>query len=167
MSQLPPTMHSLKVTGSPFHVADFPAFNPVLARLTNVEVTIHELNVICYLLCVPTSHTRLQSLRIVYDSMDTNHVPDLFNALPLPELRLLEIRYDVTLPDLRLLEVRRAVTWPHKAFLPRSNCPLESLTFGASEMTTDEQRAEYVALIPSLEIVVDPTKIPWFMIALL
>ncbi|KAG1791508.1 uncharacterized protein BJ212DRAFT_1419177 [Suillus subaureus] len=48
--------------------------------------------------------------------------------------------------------------WPHvkfKAFLTRSNCVLETLISGSGTGTTDEQRAEYVALVPSLKVVSD------------
>jgi hypothetical protein len=66
------------------------------------------------------------------------------------------------LPNLRKPQSRRVVLeWPHqefKACLARSNCPLECLIFGAG-VATDEQRAECIALDPSLEVVVKPFKI--------
>ncbi|KAG0694133.1 hypothetical protein DFH29DRAFT_1006620 [Suillus ampliporus] len=118
----------------------------------------------------PFTHTKLQSLRIAHDLGDTIQLPGLFDALSLPSLRLLEARYIGTsqistlfdsLPSssLRELEACGGQPWPHeqlKAFLARSNCPLESLIFGVGVTTTDAQRAEYVARIPSLEVVVDP-----------
>ncbi|KAG0694132.1 hypothetical protein DFH29DRAFT_1083952 [Suillus ampliporus] len=112
------------------------------------------------------THTRLQPLRIVHEHADKENLFGPFNALSLPSLRLLEARYlqsseistlfdALPRPNLRWLEFRGRQPWPHEqfgAFLTRSNCPLESLIFGIG---TDEQRAEYVALIPSLEVVVD------------
>ncbi|KAG2035473.1 hypothetical protein BDR03DRAFT_962335 [Suillus americanus] len=63
-----------------------------------------------------------------------------------------------SLPALRVLTIRGAQEWPHeqfKAFLVRSQCPLESLIVRGS-VVTDEQRAEYVALVPSLQSVIYP-----------
>jgi hypothetical protein len=59
-----------------------------------------------------------------------------------------------SLPSLRVLAYE-GVEWPHeefKAFLARSECPLESL-ITSEEDVTDEQRAEYAALVPSLQFV--------------
>jgi len=61
-------------------------------------------------------------------------------------------------PNLRALEARCKTSLPHedmKALLVRSKCPLETLTVGGGVTITDAQRAEYVSLIPSLEVVVD------------
>jgi hypothetical protein len=63
------------------------------------------------------------------------------------------------LPNLRVLEAINVTPWPHnefKAFLARSRCPLEALIFGAGMTIKNYQRAEYITLIPSLEVVVDP-----------
>ncbi|OAX33033.1 hypothetical protein K503DRAFT_560057 [Rhizopogon vinicolor AM-OR11-026] len=85
-------------------------------------------------------HTNLQYLSI-WSSTWVRYPPgDLFNALTLPSLRILEAYY---------------VGWPHedfKAFLARSTHPSESLIFGAGMTVTDEEQAEYRALIPSLEV---------------
>jgi hypothetical protein len=80
-----------------------------------------------------------------------NLFPDLFNALTLPNLRVLEARY-----------IR---PWPHeelKTFLARSSCPLESLILGTGVTTTDEQRGEYINLIPLLDVVVDHRRGDYF-----
>ncbi|KAG0704596.1 hypothetical protein DFH29DRAFT_365876 [Suillus ampliporus] len=133
------------------------SFTPVWARLTHVKINVNQPYAFLHLLQLgpnlsslsiyipygsyqiqafkPITHTKLQSLRIsLNDSPDMRHqLPDLFNAL--------------SLPNLRVLEDWRIRTWPHeqfKAFLARSNCPLKSLILG---MTTDEQRPEYVFLI--------------------
>ncbi|KAG2118387.1 hypothetical protein DEU56DRAFT_838058 [Suillus clintonianus] len=97
----------------------------------------------------PLTHPRLQSLRIHYSpssrSSSRRSLSDLFDALSLPNLRALEALSGS--PD--------GVRWPHwelKASLARSKCPLESLIFGSRVEATDEQRAEYVTLIPSLKI---------------
>ncbi|KAG1735921.1 uncharacterized protein EDB91DRAFT_1143523 [Suillus paluster] len=168
ISQLPFTLRSLKVTQLSLNLEDLSLFNPVWARLTNVEIDICQPNAFPQLLHLcpdlssltiavefrgtqvlePFTHTKLQSL-CISDSFntDTTALSGLFNALSLPNLRALEARY--------------VQQWPHeglKAFLTRSNCPLESLVFGAGVRTTDEQRAEYVALIPSLQVVVDSNR---------
>ncbi|KAG1747933.1 uncharacterized protein EDB91DRAFT_50911 [Suillus paluster] len=136
ISRLPFTLRSLKVVGpSAFDFDRLSSFNPVWAHLTHVEIALE-----------PFAHTNLQSLRISNASplRMASLFPDLFNALTLPNLRVLEARY-----------IR---PWPHeelKAFLVRSGCPLESLIFGTRVMTTNEQRAEYIILVPSLEVVVD------------
>lgn len=62
--------------------------------------------------------------------------PSLFSALTLPSLRL---------------AIYRGLMEDFKVFLARSNHPLERLIFGATTTVT-EQRAEYIALIPSLEV---------------
>jgi hypothetical protein len=94
----------------------------------------------------PFTHTKLQFLSIGGSINATPHsLPYLFSALSLPNLRVL---------DASQVELR----WPHidfKAFLARSRCPLERLILGGAK-TGHEERAEYMTLIPSLEIVVGP-----------
>jgi len=162
ISRPPITLRSLKVIGTSFVLEDLSPFIPLWAHLTNVGIAVDHPNTFLRLLHLcpnlsslmfgialdhtqalePLTHTKLQSLRIAYTRRLTNSLPDLFNAL--------------SLPNLRVLEARDAI-WPHQEFkglLARSNCPLRSLIFGAG-VTTDEQRAEYIALIPSLEVRVD------------
>ncbi|KAG1747897.1 uncharacterized protein EDB91DRAFT_49244 [Suillus paluster] len=159
------TLHGLKVMGMVFDLQRLSYFNPVWPQLKNVEIAIYQPNAVLHLLHLcpnlssltirtafddiqalePFTHTKLQSLRIDHNYAPTNRLSGLFNSL--------------SLPNLRMLEARRIRTCPHqefKALLVRSNCPLESLIFGAGVMTTDDQRAEYVALISSLKVVVDP-----------
>ncbi|KAG2141898.1 hypothetical protein DEU56DRAFT_795428 [Suillus clintonianus] len=119
----------------------------------------------------PITHTKLGSLRIAHDLRSTKHVSRLLANLSLPNLRLFEARYiepsqihvlfdaldALPSPELCELKARYARQWPHEqlmALLAQSNCPLESLVFSGGVMMTDEQRAKYVALIPSLEVVV-------------
>ncbi|KAG2044629.1 hypothetical protein BDR03DRAFT_995811 [Suillus americanus] len=93
----------------------------------------------------PITHTNLQSLRLYGDAF---HNQD-------GDLGLFQV---ITLPNLRVVDTRQMGKWPHeefKEFLMRSKCPLESLTFGSAVWTTDEQRAEYATLLPSLELTVD------------
>jgi hypothetical protein len=89
------------------------------------------------------THTNLQDLRMCENLFGECDVDlGLFNA--------------ITLPNLRLIDVRQMGPWPHeefKAFLMRSKCPLESLIFGLMKGFTDQQRAEYTSLLPSLKIV--------------
>ncbi|KAG1756715.1 uncharacterized protein EDB91DRAFT_1213476 [Suillus paluster] len=163
VSRLPFTLRNLKLVGQFVGPKRLSSLNPIFAQLTNIELAVHQPNALLHLLQLspnlssltigigpgllrralqPFTHVKLQSLRIAYVYDCT--LPKLFNALSLPNLRML------VAPDSR--------PWPHeelKALLARSNCPLESLISG-NGATTDEQRAEYIALIPSLEVVVDP-----------
>ncbi|KAG2132957.1 hypothetical protein DEU56DRAFT_757190 [Suillus clintonianus] len=156
---MPFTLRSLQLLGMWFDLTGLSAFNPLLSHLTNIEINICNPIACLRLLQLapnlssltigisiyatealqPLTHTKLQSLCITFAVVVTNRLPDLFNALSLPRLRV--------------LEAREVAQWPHealKALLERSNCPLERLIFGDG-VTTDEQQAEYVALIPSLE----------------
>ena len=97
----------------------------------------------------PFTHSNLQSLSISYiiSWHERDPLPALLNVLTLPNLRVLEARCT---PE---------SIWPHepfKTFLARSKCPLESLIFGVGLSTTDEQRAEYTDLIPSLQVTIYP-----------
>ncbi|KAG2143793.1 uncharacterized protein EDB93DRAFT_569274 [Suillus bovinus] len=169
ISRLPSTLRRFRVAGpSAFDYDRILSCNPVWAHLTHIEIAICQPNLILQLLQlgpnlssiaiglgfyneVPLTfesftHTNLQSFRISNASPMRmgNLFPDLFNALTLPNLRVLEARY-----------IR---PWPHeelKTFLARSSCPLESLIFGTGVAATDEQREEYIVLIPFLDIVVD------------
>ncbi|KAG1874367.1 hypothetical protein F4604DRAFT_1955380 [Suillus subluteus] len=118
----------------------------------------------------PIIHTNLQSLRIAHDIWNTEHLSHLFDVLTLPNLRMFEVRYiepshihvlfDVldSLPHPKSSGIDAWLqAWPHgdlRALIVRSNCPLKGLVFSGGVTPTDEQRAEYVALIPSLEVVV-------------
>ncbi|KAG2345918.1 hypothetical protein BDR05DRAFT_1058064 [Suillus weaverae] len=164
---LPSTLRSLKVTGSSsLSGDDLIAIRASVPRacLTHIEVSLCPLSLALHLIRPPSSlsslvihkytseripatesmltHTALQSLRILEANTGaTSLLPSLFKIL--------------TLPSLRVLEISGSRAWPHeevKAFLVRSSCPLESLIVGAGMATTDEQRAEYVALIPSLVV---------------
>ncbi|KAG1738490.1 hypothetical protein EDB19DRAFT_893702 [Suillus lakei] len=158
------TLRSLQTQEPPFNVELLSLFNPVWAHLTNITINIDGLDSILHLLRLapnlcsvhtivlineitdlePFTHTKLQSLRITCDSDfgSTSRLSQLFDAL--------------SLPNLRIFEISGEPPWPHekfKAFLTRSNCPLETLILGAEVETEHKQRAEYVSLIPSLEIV--------------
>ncbi|KAG0704622.1 hypothetical protein DFH29DRAFT_827672 [Suillus ampliporus] len=168
ISRLPSTLRSLNVMlSSSFNVEHLSSFNPVWAYLTNVEITIHHPNVLLHLLQLcpnlfslkvraalyqiptlePFTHTKLQYLCILGSRLG-NRSSNMLNALSLPNLCVLET-----------CSIRE---WPHeefKAFVVRSNCPLESLhIFGSRATITDEQRAEYIVLIPSLKVVLDPNR---------
>ncbi|KAG2151513.1 hypothetical protein DEU56DRAFT_850437 [Suillus clintonianus] len=165
ISQPPSSLRSLNLDGPAFNIAYLSDINPTWARLTNLQIDIYEASALPHLLFLcpdlssltigtifsyetpvlePFTHTKLQFLHIDCDTSDTNaiHALGLFNTVSLPHLRTLKASY--------------IHQWPHeefKAFLTRSKCSLESLIFGAGVTTTDEQRAEYVALIPSLKLV--------------
>lgn len=163
-SQLPPTLESFAVSGLLFGFRDFSSCNSIWARLTTIEIEIWQPDGVLHLLQLapnlssltiiiifdddqalePFTHTKLQTLHITCEwCINTDAGPqlcDLFNALSLPTLRALAVR---NIPE-----------WPHeefKAFLARSECPLESLVV-SDDVVTDEQ-AEYVALVPSLRFV--------------
>ncbi|KAG1747976.1 uncharacterized protein EDB91DRAFT_52491 [Suillus paluster] len=168
ISQLPSTMRSLKVVGLLFDARNLSSLDPLWFHLTNVEISIRHPNAFLRLLQLcpslsslkvrakfdlvqtlePFTHTEIQSLRIDFNSEQTRSLSDLFGALSLPNLRVLEVRY--------------IEKWPHKkfkAFLARSKCPLERLAFGGIKMMADEQRAEYVDLFPSVAVIVlDPVQ---------
>ncbi|KAG1882786.1 hypothetical protein F4604DRAFT_1921382 [Suillus subluteus] len=165
ISQPPCTVRSLTVTGRSFFNMEYvTTFNPAWTRLTNIQINLDEpsafpqllrlcpslssLTITTFFIAMktlePFTHTQLQSLRIITNNFydpDNEH-RSLFDTL--------------SLPNLCALEARAMYSWPHefKAFLTRSKCPLESLTLGSHLSVTDEQRAEYVALIPSLKVLV-------------
>jgi hypothetical protein len=173
ISRSPPTLRSLifrdpYAYGFNFH--ELLSFGSICAQLTNVTIgvrcpstfldllrlgvnlssaTIHmKQNLDPDVRLRPFTHVKIHFLSISHSAgwTATNPVSDLFNALSLPNLRVLDAQY--------------MGMWPHgefKAFLTRSNCPLERLTL-AGGMTTNERRAEYIALTPSLrvEIVAQP-----------
>ncbi|KAG2057421.1 hypothetical protein BDR06DRAFT_994933 [Suillus hirtellus] len=169
ISGLPSTIRSLKfIDMRPFFdIEPLSSFSPVWAYLTDVQIAVCHPNAVLHLLqlCPNLSsltlriafdqteslesftHTKLQSLRILYDALLTRPLSDLLNALSLPNLRTLEARRN-----------GRNASWPHedmKALLARSKCSLETLTIGGRVTITDAQRAEYVILAPSLRVVVD------------
>ncbi|KAG1810844.1 uncharacterized protein BJ212DRAFT_570819 [Suillus subaureus] len=165
ISQPPCTLRSLTVTGLFFDMEYASTLNPAWARLTNIQIDLDEASAFPQMLRLcpslssltittcfiamealePFTHAQLQSLRIISDDCyddDTEHF-NLFDTL--------------SLPNLRALQACDICPWPHeefKAFLMRSKCPLESLTLSFQVLMTDEQRAEYVALIPSLKVLV-------------
>lgn len=166
ISQLPSTIRSLKVIDMRplFDIERLSSFSPVWAHLTDIQIAVRHQDAVIHLLRLcpdlssltlrvafdqteplnPFTHTKLQSLCITYDALLTRPLSGLLNAL--------------SLPNLRALEARRNASWPHddmKALLARSKCPLKTLTVGGRVTITDAQRAEYVSLIPSLEVIVD------------
>lgn len=163
--RLPPTLRSFKLMGLDLtdRLIDL---GPIFAQLTNIEITIYpsalpdllkispNLASLTFILgsdfwmstrpLQPFMHTKIQSLCIKHG--DAKMLSKLFNALSLPILRTLAVAHGVReLPHTEL-----------KALLTRSSCPLERLVFGVG-VTTDEQRAGYLALMPSLEVTVDHT----------
>ncbi|KAG2141899.1 hypothetical protein DEU56DRAFT_795438 [Suillus clintonianus] len=153
------TLRSFSVTGLWFDHEDLSFFEPVWPCLTNATIDIDGPETALHLLQLAPNlssltihmvvnviqalesftHIKLQSLHITCES--ERQLSDLLNAL--------------SLPTLRVLDVRDVLEWPHKefkAFLLRSRCPLESLIVRGGA-TTDEQRAEYITLVPSFQIV--------------
>lgn len=159
---LPSTMRSLNVMNMRPHF-DLELINScrlMWANLTNVEIAISEPNAVLLLLQLcpnlssftlhvdfnlaqdlePHTHTGVQTLRIAGAYSATGILSDLFNALSLPNLRVLEVLSDHH-------------TLPLVAFLARSKCPLENLILGGRVRMTDLERTEYIALTPSIDIV--------------
>ncbi|KAG1758714.1 hypothetical protein EDD22DRAFT_909394 [Suillus occidentalis] len=166
-SQLPPTLDNFTVLRCLFGFDDFSACNPVWAGLTTLNIEIWQSDGVHHLLQLAPNlsslrifleldgvqdkvlplftHTKLQTLHVTcectYDD-DIAHICDLFNALSLPALRVLSVYgASVWCPD------------DFTAFLARSECPLESLII-EGDMMTDDDRVEYLALVPSLRILV-------------
>ncbi|OAX34342.1 hypothetical protein K503DRAFT_724653 [Rhizopogon vinicolor AM-OR11-026] len=172
ISRLPSTLRNLTVLGcfvGPLELQRFASPNGWV-HMTSIDIALHEPHEFLHLLRLcpnlsslrillhprdnvlqnlePLRHTRLQSLSISYTILwhVRDPLPALLNALTLPNLRVLETR---CVPG---------SMWPHepfRAFLTRSNCPLESLTLGVGLPTTDSERAGYIDLIPSLEVTMD------------
>jgi hypothetical protein len=164
---LPPTVRSLKVTGSFSLDRDSSAIPAAaLAHLTHIEVSLCSLGVVIRLIRLSSNLSSLVIHQYISERIPATDSAQVLTHTTLRSLRILEANTSVTsllpslfsilsLPKLRILEVSGSQAWPHeevKAFLERSNCPLEDLIFGARMVTTDEQRAEYVALIPSLVV---------------
>jgi hypothetical protein len=145
------------------------SFAPLWAHLIKVEISIdtqygflHLLRLCPNLLSLtnhmgffkqkslkPFKHAKLQSLHLYGNPwISRDPLQGMFSAL--------------SLPNLRVLDVWNTSMWPHeefKTFLVRSACPLESLGFGGIVITTVKERVEYVALLPSLKVVVrDPSR---------
>ncbi|KAG2141872.1 hypothetical protein DEU56DRAFT_795276 [Suillus clintonianus] len=175
ISRLPSTLTSFKLTGSWASLRLLPSSNHTWAHLTNIVIKIlsnavFHLLELCPNLCSltigilfdgvldvePFTHTKLQSLRLAPYCLGVqgpSELSDLLNA--------------ISLPNLHMLEVCGAQPWPHQelqALLTRSNCPLETLILGVGVTMTDDQRAEYLALIPSLHVVVDLNRPDFFAI---
>ncbi|KAG1768713.1 hypothetical protein EDD22DRAFT_843979 [Suillus occidentalis] len=164
ISFLPSTMRGLNVMNMRphFDLELIDSCRLMWADLTNIEIAISEPNAVLLLLqlCLnlssftlhvdfhhahnlePLTHTGVQTLRIAGAYSATGILSDLFNALSLPNLRVLEALSDHH-------------TLPLVAFLARSKCSLESFILGGRVRMTDAERAEYVALIPSIDIVED------------
>ncbi|KAG0708212.1 hypothetical protein DFH29DRAFT_1075848 [Suillus ampliporus] len=166
-SRLPSTLRSLniiEVIGWTFDIENLSSFNPVWTHLTNVEITILHPNAFLHLLRLcpnlssltvraifgqkqtlkPLTHTAIRSIHLDFDAAHIFPLSNLLDAL--------------SLPNLQVLDARNIGTWPHeavKAFLIQSKCPLESLTVSGRVRMTDEQRAEYADLFPSLKVVLN------------
>ncbi|KAG1777906.1 hypothetical protein EV702DRAFT_200095 [Suillus placidus] len=138
LSELPSTVRTLKVIDRTFSLDCLHSLYPVWAHLTHVEITVRPRNVLHVLLlcgnlssceltlgqpvsmsfdvqCKRFTHANLQSLCIICPgNFKFNPLPVLFDALILPRLRTLEIRYAF-------------LSSPHEelqAFLKRSKCTL-------------------------------------------
>ncbi|OAX34401.1 hypothetical protein K503DRAFT_774598 [Rhizopogon vinicolor AM-OR11-026] len=130
------------------------------AHLRHAEIHLKPHHFIHFLHLCPN----LSSLEIHMDSStNTPHPLKLFTHTNLQSLTINCYRADplravfkaLTLPNLHVLEAPH-VWLPHeevKAFLTRSNCPLERLILGVRARSIDHHRLEYMSLIPSLQVV--------------
>ncbi|KAG1774384.1 hypothetical protein EV702DRAFT_1047744 [Suillus placidus] len=169
ISQLPSTMRVLDVIPLSLDVCGVSSLNPIWAHLTHVKISLRHPDAFLHLinLCPnlssltvrvarfyeqrtlgPFTHTNIQSLCIIYHmtTTTTSSLAGLFDALSLPNLRVLEACCIYECP------------WPHEQLrdlFARSKCPLERLIFSGRVMVKDVPRTEYVALIPSLDVVVN------------
>ncbi|KAG2751758.1 hypothetical protein P692DRAFT_20872637 [Suillus brevipes Sb2] len=167
ISQLPSTMRVLDVMQVRFDVHHVSSLNPVSAHLTHVKITLLHADALLQLLRLcpnlsslrvntvfsnkktlePVTHANIQSFRMgsCGGSMIFLHlIADLFDALSLPNLRIFKGHCPGS-----------GVAWPHKQLrdlFARSKCPLESLIFTGWVTAEGVPQAEYVALIPSLNI---------------
>ncbi|KAG2143692.1 hypothetical protein DEU56DRAFT_884346 [Suillus clintonianus] len=178
--RVPSTVRSLKIVDRFFHTVPLTSFGPVAAHLTYLDIStlrypsavlqlLHlcpslaslKITVTFYygepLVFRPFTHPKIQMFHISHGSFDAQNLSALVEALSFPSLRVLEDHLiDIGGPPCR----RPHKQW--KAFLARSKCPLETLIFSGwkTPTVTDVEEAEYIALIPSLEIqVVDPSTI--------
>ncbi|OAX32323.1 hypothetical protein K503DRAFT_776781 [Rhizopogon vinicolor AM-OR11-026] len=166
--RLPYTLRSLRLKGGyGLNFQQSYSSNPIWAQLTNLEISVN--NAYTFLRLLPLC-LNLSSAMLILPPYDNDVQPDLDPCMH-TKLQSLSISrcYNVTfphsysylfnglsLPNLRVLHWDAYGTWPHeefKAFLARSNCPLERLTFGRKAMRVET--VEYIALIPSLEIAVE------------
>ncbi|KAG2132901.1 uncharacterized protein EDB93DRAFT_1233054 [Suillus bovinus] len=170
ITQLPPSMHTLKITDLWLDLKILSGFNPLAwASLTSLEIVVEALDCFPHLLRMCPNLTSLTIIGIFMSAIETS------DTTSHPKLQSLRISGDlsldwigdfglfdiITLPSLRAVEVRNVGTWPHegfKAFLTRSGCPIESLIFGGGVMITDRQLEEYVTIFPSLAVVTDPMR---------
>ncbi|KAG2748345.1 hypothetical protein P692DRAFT_20805227 [Suillus brevipes Sb2] len=161
LSKLPVNLRRLDLTR--VLVRDRQLVHSTWARLTHIEIKIHELDEFPRLLSLcpnltflsmdditdpikieipePVTHANLQHLHIHGSFFNDYDVGvGLFNA--------------ITLPNLGFVEFRQKGPWPHeefKAFVTRSKCPLESLVFIMAMSLTDQQQEELTSLLPSLK----------------
>jgi hypothetical protein len=168
LSKLPVNLHRLDMTRVLFNSKQLVP-DSAWDCLTDVKIKIHELDEFLRLLRLcpnlsslsvfdimnpikietpgPVTHASLQNLHMYGSVLGDDDVGvGLFNA--------------ITLPNLRLLDFRQKGPWPHgefKAFVMRSKCPLESLIFGMEMSLTDQQREECTSLLPSLKRVAGNT----------
>ncbi|KAG2066653.1 hypothetical protein BDR04DRAFT_1121001 [Suillus decipiens] len=168
IAQLPPSMRSLKIMDTWLNLKLLTGVKLLAwAGLTNLEIVVEGLSSFPRLLRICPNLLSLTMIGIftAIDPVEEFMHPNLQSLrisgdLHVDSIRNLGLFYAITLPNLRALEVRNMGQWPHeefKAFLMRSQCPLERFVFGGGVMTTDQQLAEYTTLFPSLELVINPT----------
>lgn len=174
LSKLPVSLRMLNVVGMPFshgrlNLLDHSAWE----RLTFLDISLHEAGAFPQLLRLCPNLSFLSMMGIIFPAVDSPDIVDVTHT-KLQSLHMcgtclhnfdkkLGLFKHFTLPDVRIVEVWLAGKWPHeefKAFLTRSKCPLETLIFGRGVFLTDEQRAEYGTLLPSLKLIIGPYEAP-------
>ncbi|KAG2136517.1 uncharacterized protein EDB93DRAFT_1168991 [Suillus bovinus] len=166
LSKLPVNLRTLDMTDLLLSRKQLDFFTDcVWAHLTHIEVNITELDAFPRILrlCPDLSSIMMMGIfdpiqtpeSIIHPNLQSLHIfGDVFWSSG-GELGLFKV---VTLPNLRVIEARHMGSWPHeefKAFLTRSKCPLERLAFGSGVSSTEQQREEYLTLLPSLQLIAD------------
>ncbi|KAG1724372.1 hypothetical protein EDD22DRAFT_1020005 [Suillus occidentalis] len=173
ISQLSSTMHVLDVKQSLFDIHHVSSLNPVSTHLTNVKIALRHANALLQLLRLcpnlsslmmyldiplfhgeqtlePVMHANIRSFRVESRWSTFTSLAGMFDALSLPNLRIFECY------------CHEGGLWPHKQLrdlFARSKCPLESLIFTGGVTAEAVSQAEYVALIPSPNIVVSSNRL--------
>ncbi|KIK33415.1 hypothetical protein CY34DRAFT_711824 [Suillus luteus UH-Slu-Lm8-n1] len=170
ISQLPSTMRVLDVMQITLGIDHVSSLNPVLAHLTHVKITLLHADALLQLLrlCPNLSSLTLQvypsekTLKpIMHANIQSFHMGDCGGSMMAVNLLLANLFDALSLPNLRIFKGNcpRDRPWPHKQLkdlFARSKCPLESLIFTGGVTAEAVPQAEYLALIPSLDIVANP-----------
>ncbi|KAG2035628.1 hypothetical protein BDR03DRAFT_1092986 [Suillus americanus] len=166
LSKLPVNLRRINMKDLWFDCKQLDCFTAsAWARLTHLEIGVDGLNAFTRILRLCPDLSSLKMIGIFY----TIEFPELVMHTNLQSLSMswsvlsntdedIGLFEVITLPNLRVLEARHTGRWPHEPFmefLTRSERPLERLIFAKGVWTTERERAEYAALVPSFELIAD------------